>query len=121
MVSQTRRKIMNKKKKENFVNEFEEEEREEFGELLSAGDALEELESNAVEAQDFGRVKVSVVRAYLYIREDPLSRTTAALSFGNLLTLVASPDYSNKFFKVKVPRTGKALEGFVLKTKVKKI
>jgi len=112
---------MNKKKKENFVNEFEEEDLEEFGELMAAGDALEELESKAVKAQDFGRVKVNVVRAYLYVREDPLSRTTAALSFGNLMTLVESPDYSNKFFKVEVPRTGQPLEGFVLKTKVKKI
>lgn len=93
---------------------------EEQGELLAAGDALEELKEQE-KPTDFGRVKVSVVRAFIYKLPDPLSRSIAPVSFGNLLTLLEERDYSEKFFKVRVPRSGESIDGFVLKTKVKRI
>lgn len=106
------------------VPEFEQENLEVFGELMAAGDALIELREEPKEdprPEDLGRLKVKVVRAYLYVRSDPLSRSIAALSFGNLLRILEPEDYSDKFFKVELPRVGKSLEGFVLKTKVQRI
>jgi hypothetical protein len=106
---------MSNKREENLTNEVED-----FEEPIGTEEDLEK--ETKPKPKKFGRVKVNVVRAYLYVHADPLSRTIEALSFGNLLLLLEAPDYSTKFFKVKVPRRdGKSLEGFVLKTKTKKV
>lgn len=67
------------------------------------------------------RMKATVVRAYMFSRPDVTSRSVAAISFGNIVTLEEPEDFSEDFFKVRVPRTDGPVDGFVLKNKVKRL
>jgi len=67
------------------------------------------------------RMKTVVVRAFVFSKPSVHSRSLAAINYGNLLDLLEEPKQDSDFYKIRVPRGENSVEGFVLKTKLKKV
>jgi len=67
------------------------------------------------------RMKIAVIRAFVFSKPNVHSRSVAALSHGNLVQLLEEGDVEDEFHKIRVPRGENSIEGYVLKTKLKKV
>jgi hypothetical protein len=108
---------MAKDKREKLEGFFDEEEFLAGEEVVEVPEIVEKPKKKAKPV----RMKATVVRAYMFSRPDVTSRSVAAISFGNIVTLEEPEDFSEDFFKVRVSRAEGPVEGFVLKNKVKRL
>jgi hypothetical protein len=108
--------------KENIMAKSKQEKLEEFFEedFLAEEEVVEIVEKPKKKSEPV-RMKATVVRAYMFSLPDLTSRSVAAISFGNIVTLEEPEDFSEDFFKVRVARAEGPVEGFVLKNKVKRL